>query len=232
MAGLPLEKIILDATFRRLSRSLSEVSKYVWPPKPPSPSYGKSTKAALLASGMKLDPWHSDFFIPAAQLYDNTDVRIPDQVTIDQLQTCSGIFEHLIKRAADQTEPGLSLKLINGWHLGDDASLSHVRGMTLRFEISQSPHGDSTVQWIEGIDMANQACRKLWPYTADFGFSKLAEMPAEVEQGLERSIGASMQSLGPSSGGCGDFTWDSNLNPGESGPDSMTYKLVISHTRR
>jgi hypothetical protein len=178
---------------------------------------------------MKSDPGSSGFFIPAAQLHDNTDVRIPDQVTIDQLKSCSGIFEHLIQRAADQTEAGLSLKLINGWHLGDDASHSHVKGMTLKFEISQSLDGASTVRWIDGVDMANQACRKLWPYTADFGLSKLAEMPAEIEEGLETSIGASMQSLGASSGVCGDFAWDSSLNPGESGTHSMIYKLVISH---
>lgn len=247
MSGIPFESYVLDGIFKGLSESLSEVSEYVWPPTPPPPSYGQGTKAELLAEGMREDLSNMDFFIPACELWrknkEGTDYVASDNpryVTILQLKTCSVIFEHLIKEAVDQTKPELSLKLIDGWSLGDDASHHHIRGMRLKFEMSQKPEATPSVQWIDGdgVDMTKWSCRKLWPHTADFGFAKLAEMSADEESRLKRSLGADMQGAFAQffahgegehgSGECGDFEWESSVGPGKSA-NSITYKLELSH---
>jgi len=188
-----------------------------------------------------------DFFIPACELvkqeFQGTSYMAsynPRHVTIHQLKTCSGIFEHLIKESVDQTEPRLSLKLIGGWTLGDDASLHHQKGMALRFEMSESPEGTQGVQWIEkgSVAMPKWGYLKLWAHTADFGFTKLAEMSADEESRLKRSLRADMQRAFANfseqgegengSGECGNIVWKSSIAPGESA-GSITYNLQVSH---
>lgn len=234
---------------------LLPLSDYIWPTGLPSQSYGQRIKAELLASGMETDCPDTKFTAPNAELWlkkhggnpEYVAVDIRDHNTISQLKACSSIFEHLIKGAVAQTRPNVSLKLLNGYSCGTDASHWHVKSMTLEFEMSKVAEGAPSVQWIDGADTWDPRYRHMWAQTADFGLSKLAAMSADDEDRLERSIGAGIQDAfedfleksperhsklkreeGYGQDICGDYTWKSWVGPGKSGDQSITFKLHLA----